>query len=230
MADKFSVMAASMQADLHKVNVSSQNISNVNTPAYKRQVSFSQWLGDTSQPQTTTLIDKSHGIMTLTNGKYDLAISGAGYFVLNEEGEKLITRHGAFKVDPEGYLVLGQNQRVQGGSGDIFVGNQELRVEKNGDIFLDNEFFTQIEIALLPSAADLIPKSANTYLHSGHIQNESSEQQYQLHQGYLEKSNVDAKLEMLNLVETMRHFELQQKVLRSYNSMIDVGITDLGSF
>lgn len=229
MADNFSVMALSMQADLHKINASSQNIANANTPAYKRHVSFSSWLNQ-STPYTSTIVDRSHGIMNLTNDPFDIALSGNGYFVVSEDGQDLITRNGSFAVNAEGFLVSSEGLHVQSERGDIFIGDQPLSVNKDGEVLIAGEVSAKFKIVQLSDHAKLIPSGQNTFkLFDQDISQEPSTP-YSLHQGYLETSNVDTRLEMLNLVETMRHFELQQKVLRSYNSVIDVGITDLGSF
>lgn len=230
MADDFSVMATSMQADLHKINAASQNIANVNTPAYKRQVSFSEFLDQSAQIESTTIIDTSKGSLKLSKGNYDVAITGDGYFLLQNENKQVITRSGQFSVDPEGYLVGANDFRVQGINGDMFIGNEPINISQNGDIKIGNEHLATFRIIHLNQNAKLSPAHLNTYNFSPDSMVQSDTQQTLIHQGYLENSNVDAREEMLSLVKTMRHFELQQKVLRSYNSMIDVGISDLGDF
>lgn len=230
MADDFSVMATSMQADLHKINAASQNIANVNTPAYKRQVSFSQFLDQGANIVSSTLIDKTNASLKLSKSNYDAAITGNGYFLIEKSGDQVVTRNGQFSVDQEGYLVGVNDYRVQGEQGDIFVGNDVLEINSKGEIHIDNEYIATIRLIHLSPAAKLSPAHLNTFHYSAADIVQPNSSTTLIHQGYLENSNVDAREEMLNLVKTMRHFELQQKVLRSYNSMIDVGISDLGSF
>jgi fagellar hook-basal body proteins len=230
MADDFSVLALSMQADMHKINSSSHNIANVNTPAYKRQVSFSEFLVAGGKLETSTIIDKSHGSLKLTNSNYDVAISGDGYFLAQKDGFQIITRNGQFSVDPQGFLTSVNGYRVQSLQGDILVGNQTLEINQQGDVLLNKEYAASLNIVYLWPQSKITPIHESAYLFSESNIIPPESNQAVLHQGYLENSNVDAREEMLNLVKTMRHFELQQKVLRSYDSMIDVGISDLGNF
>ena len=47
-------------------------------------------------------------------------------------------------------------------------------------------------------------------------------------QGYVEASNVVPMREMVRLIETMRHFEASQRVVRSYDDMMDRAFSLLG--
>lgn len=230
MADDFSVMATSMQADLHRINVASQNIANANTPAYKRQVPFSEFLERSAQIESSTIIDKTNGSLKLTKGNLNLAITGEGYFLAEKESERVITRSGQFSVDKEGYIVSANNYRVQSLEGDIFVGNDPVQINTKGEISIGGEYISTIRLVYLAPNAELSPAHLSAFHYSPENTVQPHDSKTLIHQGYLENSNVDAREEMLNLVKTMRHFELQQKVLRSYNSMIDVGISDLGNF
>ena len=49
-------------------------------------------------------------------------------------------------------------------------------------------------------------------------------------QGYLEASNVVAANEMVRLIETMRHFESNQKVIQGYDEVLERAIRTLGEF
>jgi flagellar basal body rod protein FlgG len=47
-------------------------------------------------------------------------------------------------------------------------------------------------------------------------------------QGYLESSNVAPVVEMVRLMETVRHFEASQKMMRGYDDMMQKAISELG--
>jgi len=51
-----------------------------------------------------------------------------------------------------------------------------------------------------------------------------------IQQGYTEASNVNSMTEMVKMIETMRHFESGQKVIQSYNDMLEKSIHTLGEF
>jgi flagellar hook protein FlgE len=88
----------------------SNNISNMNTPGYKGNDVFVRTLGDGNNGYGTQLEDSSPRMQTgdlrQTGNDLDLAITGYGYFVLqNDNGELFYTRAGQFKFDENNKLV-----------------------------------------------------------------------------------------------------------------------------
>ncbi|WP_310460381.1 flagellar hook protein FlgE [Sphaerotilus sp.] len=61
----------------------------------------------------------TQGSLLATNNAMDVAINGEGFFQLKaSSGDLLYSRNGQFKVDSAGFIVNGQNQRLQGYSAD----------------------------------------------------------------------------------------------------------------
>ena len=79
---------ALMSASQRRLEIIGNNIGNVSTPGYKRQVSFTDALaapasaGEALLPQTGA--DLGQGRLIQTGGRLDLAISGAGLFALRD--------------------------------------------------------------------------------------------------------------------------------------------------
>lgn len=73
------------------------------------------------------------GNINFTDNGLDMAISGDGFFVLNNGGEVRYSRAGAFGVDKEGFVVNNQNMKVQGytadGDGNMTGIRDDLRIE-----------------------------------------------------------------------------------------------------
>jgi len=120
-----------------RMDVIGNNIANINTTGFKRnRVNFQdilyQQLQGAARPtediggvnprevglgMSVASIDTVHtqGSLQTTGIGTDLAISGNGFFVLDNAGQQLFTRAGAFSVDAAGYLVNPANgMRVQG--------------------------------------------------------------------------------------------------------------------
>ena len=55
----------------------------------------------------------AQGTIEYTDNSLDLAISGQGFFVLNDGGTQVYTRAGAFQVDRDGYVVNSGGQKLQ---------------------------------------------------------------------------------------------------------------------
>jgi len=118
---------AGLRAHQKMLDVAGNNLANVNTTAFKSsRVTFADTLSNTirqASPPTASVggtnpqqigtgvalasIDRDVGQGSLLNTgqPLDLAIEGAGYFVLNDGETDLFTRVGAFTVDSDYYLV-----------------------------------------------------------------------------------------------------------------------------
>lgn len=120
-----------------RMDVIGNNIANVNTIGFKKsRVTFAdvlyQTIGAASAPQGGLggtnprqiglgvgigSIDTVHtpGSIESTGRTEDLAIEGEGFFVLmGGDGERYVTRAGAFTLDKEGYLVSPGGYRLMG--------------------------------------------------------------------------------------------------------------------
>jgi flagellar hook protein FlgE len=125
-----------MKAHQKMIDVAGNNLANVDTTAFKTsRVRFSELLSETlkdaSQPTATmggtnpqqvgsgvklASVDRdmTQGSLLTTGQPLDMAIEGAGLFVLNDGQSDVYTRVGAFAVDAEFYLVdPGTGYRVQ---------------------------------------------------------------------------------------------------------------------
>lgn len=115
-------------ADSQAMGMISDNISNANTTAYKEtEATFSTLV--TQIPTVTsyqpggvvvhpkTAIDKQ-GLLQATSSGTDLAISGGGFFVVNndanDQGAYTFTRAGSFTIDANGNLKNGAGFFLQG--------------------------------------------------------------------------------------------------------------------
>jgi flagellar hook protein FlgE len=110
------------QADL---NVTANNIANSGTTGFKgSRAEFAELFSVSPQGVSNAAIGNgvrvsnvaqqfSQGNIDHTDNNLDLAISGQGFFVLNDGGALAYTRAGAFQVDNSGYIVNSENQRLQ---------------------------------------------------------------------------------------------------------------------
>ncbi len=136
-----------LRAHQTMLDVTGNNIANVNTAGYKAaQVQFQDTLSQVlanagaaqpgvggTNPAQVGLGVKVAGITTnfqqgaaqLTNRQTDMMISGDGFFVVDKGGEQLYSRAGAFSFDALGQLVTPDGGLVQGWAADA-AGNVDL--------------------------------------------------------------------------------------------------------
>lgn len=135
----------------------SDNITNVNTVGYKNtSVNFQTLVtaqtsstfysagGVQSKPRQDTGVQ---GLLQSSTSQTDLAISGNGYFVVNEANQPtiadqyLFTRAGSFYQDDQGYLRNTSGFYLQGwptdASGNVVPANQDLTVPNQNVISTD---------------------------------------------------------------------------------------------
>jgi flagellar hook protein FlgE len=110
------------QADL---SVTANNIANTATAGFKGSRSeFAELFSVSPQGVSSAAIGNgvrianvaqqfAQGNIDFTDNSLDLALSGQGFFILNDGGAQAYTRAGAFQVDRSGYVINSQNQRLQ---------------------------------------------------------------------------------------------------------------------
>ncbi len=125
----FSIALTGLEANSVALNTIGNNLSNLNTTAYKQQKTnfadlYYQTIGTTgiqSQVQVGTgtrvsSIDTNftQGTPNGTGSNTDMAINGDGFFIVQKNGEPLLTRAGNFKLDNTGNLVTTDGLSVMG--------------------------------------------------------------------------------------------------------------------
>ncbi|MCM0612287.1 flagellar hook protein FlgE [Marinobacter sediminum] len=126
----FNTGLSGLRAASVDLDVTGNNIANASTVGFKgSKAQFgdlyaSGFLGAGSSPVGDGVrvqdVKQSfgQGNISFTDSGLDMAISGDGFFVLNNGGEIRYSRAGQFGIDKEGYVVNNQNMRVQGFTAD----------------------------------------------------------------------------------------------------------------
>ena len=128
MANSFSTALSGLNAASTAIDVIGNNLANLNTPGFKESIvsfhdlvtqSIGAGLGSTQVGfgvgTPITLRQFSQGALQSTGGPLDAAISGDGFFVVqNSNGATEYTRGGNFQVDTNGDLITATGEMVQG--------------------------------------------------------------------------------------------------------------------
>lgn len=136
-----------------RMDVTGNNIANVNTTGYKSgRVNFQDTLSQTvrsggastnpAQIGTGMTVGSvtnnfTQGPMQSTGRTLDLGIQGNGFFTLSDGTNEYYTREGVFYLDNQGYLVNGDGLKVQSSQGNIRVLNgpvSTISIGTNGAI------------------------------------------------------------------------------------------------
>ncbi|MGD9602592.1 MAG: flagellar hook protein FlgE [Gammaproteobacteria bacterium] len=120
----FRTAISGLRATQSDLNVIGNNIANVGTTGFKAsRAEFQDVFATTNVGVSATATGSgvnaarvaqqfTQGNITFTDSGLDLAISGQGFFIVDDEGARLFTRDGAFGVDREGFVVNSNDQRL----------------------------------------------------------------------------------------------------------------------
>jgi len=177
----------------------------------------------------------SQGSLQITKNPFDLAIDGEGFFeVMTINGPRL-TRNGSFTVNSQGDLVTKQGHHVllsdQGQplqNRFVRIGQAEsVNVTYDGAIEVDGQIIGQLSL-LTAEDKDVFQKEGNSlYKLRESINSPLVPAKVKVHQGALEKSNVNLVSEMTDMIKTTRVFESTQKAIQAYDSMNSKLVNDV---
>ena len=228
---------------MQRLDTIANNLANVNTAGFKKdKISFESMLNATSSPVANKLSDDpvfageihatdySQGSHRQTGNTFDLALEGDGFFVVNTPQGRAYTREGSFRrgnggqlVTSDGYEVLGNNAPIQ-----IPLTATIIDVDSRGGIYADGVQTGAIDIVDFPKPYALQKQGNGLYLPVNANTAPQVAVNARVAQGYLEASNVSTISEMVQMIETNRHYEACAKVIRNFDDITGKAVNDLG--
>ena len=158
-----------MVAQMHRMDVLSNNLANVDLTGYKRDTSVHKAFPEllvrrmnddgvykfpfgsadmapvvgkigTGVEMNESYTVFSQGALKQTENSFDLALEGEGFFtVLTPEGERY-TRNGSFTLGKEGLLVTKEGYPVLGTEGPIQIKANNFVVDEKGKVYVNSTF------------------------------------------------------------------------------------------
>ncbi|MFE4239497.1 flagellar hook-basal body protein [Peribacillus butanolivorans] len=155
-----------------------------------------------------TVQDGDGGLRYTRNGSFTLDGQGYlttpnGYYVLDENNERIQLDSDQFTVTENGVILEGNVQKARLGIG--FSDNPSAQLMKDGE-----GLYKVVNDDELPSA------------YAG------AEVSFSTKQGFLEGSNVDQSRTMTEMMSSYRSFEASQKVLQAYDKSLDKAVNEVG--
>ena len=244
MSDILGIAEISMNNDIQQLNIISHNIANAETAGYKRDMAVVQpfekflttngtagsELAYTSQkaqqPNITGVTDYRMGSIKYTGNALDVVIEGDGFFEVTGTGGKVYTRDGRLALDASGKLVTKGGLTINGTNGEIRLTTGSPFIDRQGSVWEGDQMVGQIKIVHFENPGALVKLGGGLFRGNGGVTVNSD--QVSMRQGHVEASNVVTMDEMVNMISTMRHFETGQKVIKSYDDILDTAIRTLG--
>ncbi|MCP4269797.1 MAG: flagellar basal-body rod protein FlgF [Candidatus Brocadiaceae bacterium] len=229
MIDGIELAALGMDAYANVQEVIAKNLANANTAGYKKDViSFKQVLTQTNDVETSNVqtnfgIDHSKGNLTFTGNTLDMAVDGDGFFTLETDNGIRYTRNGQFQLSNTGEIVTATGAKLLGQSGPIQIppGKREILVDSKGNIKVDGSNVGTLMITNFTDLTSLVSTGDSLFTAPIESINESNEINIKVAQGYLESSNVDIVIEMVDMIANMRSYEASNNVIKSFSDLME---------
>ncbi|HXL02812.1 MAG TPA: flagellar basal-body rod protein FlgF [Candidatus Atribacteria bacterium] len=222
------------------------NIANLDTPGFKKELTWAEAaqeanlfrflssqnpypLGEMTagvQPGTEKITDFSPGRLEETGNSLDLAIEGDGFFVVSTPSGEAYTRAGNFQLDGEGRLVTVSGYPVMGEGGEIILPDRgTVSVDEQGNILVDGEEIEQLRIVDFANRSAIRKSGENLFIAEGVAPQETTN--FNLRQGFLEKSNLDPVEAMVTMMEALREYEIAQRMLVSQDEALQKAVNNI---
>ena len=258
MTDVLAISLQSMQQDMARLERISMNMANATTPGYKREVAaslpsntvaFGEAMLGAARAQQGLAADQGAagvagmlliqtdvrpGTLKSTGQNLDVALATPGFFEVSTGAGPAYTRQGSWQLDARGRLVTAQGHPVMGVGGEIVLSRPNPVIDAAGRVFesrpgggAESTPVAQLKVVQFDDTRDL-RRMGDGLLATEQVPSQLPDGDIQLRQGFLENSNVSSMQEMVQLIQSMRHFESMQRVAVGYDEMIGGAVRKLG--
>ncbi|NIJ41142.1 flagellar basal-body rod protein FlgF [Parvibaculum indicum] len=216
------------------------NLANMNTNGYKSEsMLFDEYVmpvaSEDSPDKSLSFVQDiglnrnlADGKLEPTGNPMDVAIAGKGYFKVQTDAGIRYTRNGHFSLDAQGRLVDVSGNPVLDDNGSVVTfrpDEQDIAIARDGTISTDQG--QRGTLGLVEFDNERLLKAAGGTLYTTD-QPEVPVEKPHVVQGALEGSNVNAILQMTNMIDVTRSYASAQKLVDSADRMRRDAISKLG--
>jgi flagellar basal-body rod protein FlgF/flagellar basal-body rod protein FlgG len=240
------ISAEGAQAQSRRLEIIANNMANVDTVGFKRELAIFQarYAEAVEQGQAKpgsgsiddtgggimlrrTVTDYSPGPMKRTESPTDVAISGEGFFLVEKDQQQYLTRAGNFRLTERGELVTQQGYAVLSDNGSpiaIDPRNGPCEVTPAGAV---RQGAASQNLALVrPASPDsLVKVGENLFRPVGGDPQPVVAGQRRVASGYLELSGVRPTTELVQMIEASRAVEANLSMMRAQDQMLSGLVT-----
>jgi len=184
------------------------------------------------------------GSMKETENDFDIALDGKGFMSISTPYGERYTRNGSFQLGKEGYLETKEGYPVLGENGPIQVKANNFMVDKDGRVWINAEYsdgdpnrlvskennawgqtvlLDTLKVVEFEQPRYLQKQGSSLYKSndtSGEAQLVAEGRRPKVVQGFVEASNVNPVIEMVQMIEVNRAYEANQKVVQAEDTML----------
>lgn len=244
--------ASGMLTQWSRMDVVANNLANVNTPGFKKDVALVQAFPQILVHRTNDLylLDKyplkldmrpeigtlgtgaqveevrpilSQGSLKQTDAELDIAIDGDGFFTVEAPNGIFYTRDGSFKKNSQGYLVNDNGQYILGLGGRINVGNGKVAISETGGVYVNGDLVDTLRVTTFQNLTGL-EKMGHSLWNGNNAGIARQSTNFKTMQGYLEQANSNVITEMVEMIKTFRVYEANQRMITTQDNTLELAI------
>jgi flagellar basal-body rod protein FlgF len=243
------VSAAGALANSYRQDVVANNLANVDTVAFKRDLALARARPTENEQNgqrqfTDALLEKvGGGIFALpthtdfspaglevTGRDFDLGLEGRGFFQVSQGDQILYTRDGRFMLNDQDKLVTFTDQLPvldESGKPIKLDRMQDFAVTESGVISQGGAAVGRLGIVDFEDSRVLRKQGNNLYVNQSGAQSQASSSLVK--QRALENSGVNPIKEMVEMIEAQRMFQTNLRMLQLQDQTLGMAVTRLGS-
>jgi flagellar basal-body rod protein FlgF len=224
-----------------QMDVVANNMANLNTTGFKAEnMLFQQFnmpvaadndfAGDQSVAYTqdwATIHDMTTGPLEQTGNPLDVALSGKGFLTVSTPAGDRYTRAGSLAINAAGTLVDLAGNPVLGDSGEIHfdAADTGITILKDGTVTSSQGTKGKLAIAEFADTRELSREGNNLWSGGMPLPNQNT----QVVQGSIERSNVSGVTEMAQMLRVQRAYEQMASLMSRQDDLRTSAVQKLGS-
>jgi flagellar basal-body rod protein FlgF len=228
------------------LDVTANNIANADTAGFKVESLTVQTDAETPAAAPATqpinyVLDRGlarnfgQGPLDQTSNPFDAAIEGPGFFTIQTANGPRYTRDGRFAVDASGKLTDKQGNAVEGvGGGAITIDPQNgpFSISKDGVVSQISPQGQTVQVGKLGvvrfSDLSALSKEGDNLYSAAGGQTPIPATDARIHQGMVEKSNVQPVTEIVRLIDITRAYERVSNMMTQTQDLSESAVERLG--
>jgi flagellar basal body rod protein FlgG len=242
------ISAAGALAHSHRQDVIANNLANVDTVSFKRDLAVLQTRRTEaaqkgSNSYTAALLEKmgggtfAHPVHTdyspasleKTGNFYDLALNGKGFFSVQNGDQVNYTRDGRFTVNDQSQLVtMEEGFPVLDDNGKPIDIDRSLDFSVNDAGFISQGGALVARLGVMDIADTSKMKKQGNNLYTNEGDEIMQKAQSPVKQGHLEASGVTAVNELVNLIQAQRIYQANTSLMKMQDQTLGMAVTTLG--
>lgn len=243
--------ASGMRASAHRLDVVTNNLANVETTGFKRDLTICQQRltaaaadgaspSRQSNPELEKLgggmlvargsIDFSQGELENTGAPLDFALQGRGFFAIRDGKNVALTRDGRFVTNQDGYLVMATTGRWvldQNQQPILLKKGVAVNVGGDGTISQGREVMGKVGVFDVPNQRELT-KSGRGLLEAPELAKRLKTGDATVVNSALERSNAEPMQELAALMAATRGLEANANLIRYQDQTLARLVNDVG--